>query len=192
MTLFKNRFWSGAISQFHIKVNTFFCTFTVTWATPEGHRQILHHCRLFGTEQCLLLYFTSTPQSISGKMDFIFCLKWVKCVCKWENKSDGMRLWSEVPIFSSAPIRPANPLRGTKSVARAQNNQTWNASAVEEDPRGREAKMAGTWHHTGKDKTWFNSSFQSRRRPSNIQQWEVSSYTSNNADLLKSESHDVL
>lgn len=34
----------------------------------------------------------------------------------------------------SALIRPANPLTGTKSIARAHNNQTWTASAVEENP----------------------------------------------------------
>lgn len=93
-------------------------------------------------------------------MDLVFCLKWVKCVCKWENKSDRMRPWSEVPIFSSAPTRPENPLRGTKSVARAQNNQTWNASAVEEDPRGSEAKMTGTWHHTGTVKPDLTRAFR--------------------------------
>lgn len=87
-------------------------------------------------------------------------LMWVKCVCKWENKSDRMRPSSEVPIFSSAPIRPANPLRGTKSVARAQNNQTWNASAVEEHPWGSEAKMAGTWHQTGTVKPDLTRAFR--------------------------------
>lgn len=87
----------------------------------------------------------------------------VSSVCKWENKSDSMRLWSEVPIFSSAPIMPANPLRGTKNVvhnARAQNNQTRNASAVEEDPQGTEAKMAGTWHHTGMVKPDLTQAFR--------------------------------
>lgn len=34
----------------------------------------------------------------------------------------------------SALIRPAYPLTGTKSIARAHHNQTWTASAVEEDP----------------------------------------------------------